>query len=219
MKAWCLGDSSRCTCWVMRMLMKEWACDHEEMRFWKSNWMTLGQTVSRSALNWGNSRAKVQDRIKGYMLKSTFTLSQRRALEHSGIQNTHLLFLWTVMVMVALGYGGCQGGSLRLQVAEAQRQGEGQGKSIWYGEWGGQQEEEDEKEAGDEWWRLNGQKVLCTLREETHIGQIREGDVTVFIQDRGHVGQVQGEWEECATMIPALLQSLLSCREQQGLLI
>lgn len=77
MKAWWLGDSSRCTCWVMRMLMKEWACDHEEMRFWKSNWKTLGQTVSRSALDWGNSRAKVQDRIKGYMLSSTCTLSQR----------------------------------------------------------------------------------------------------------------------------------------------
>lgn len=133
--------------------------------------------------------------------------------------NTHLLFLWTVMVMVALGYGGSQGGSLRLQVAEAQRQGEGEGKSIWDGEGGGQQEEEDEEEAGDEWWWLNGQKVLCTLREETHFGQIREGDVTVFIQDWGQVGQVQGEWEECATMIPALLQSLLPCHEQQGLLI
>lgn len=131
--------------------------------------------------------------------------------------STHLLFLWTVMV--ALGYGGSQGGSLRLQVAEAQRQGEGEGKSIWDGEGGGQQEEEDEEEAGDEWWRLNGQKVLRTLGEETHFGQIREGDVTVFIQDRGQVGQVQGEWEECATMIPALLQSLLSCHEQQSLLI
>lgn len=42
------------------------------------------------------------------------------------------------MVMVALGYGGSQGGSLGLQVAEAQRQGEGEGKSVWDGEGGGQ---------------------------------------------------------------------------------
>lgn len=123
------------------------------------------------------------------------------------------------MVMVALGYGGSQGGSLGLQVAEAQRQGEGEGKSIWDGEGGGQQEEEDEEEAGDEWRWLDGQEVLRTLREEAHFGQIGEGDVTVFVQDRGQVGQVQGEGEECAAMIPALLQSLLSCHEQQGLLI
>lgn len=123
------------------------------------------------------------------------------------------------MVMVALGYGGSQGGSLGLQVAEAQRQGEGEGESVWDGERGGQQEEENEEEAGDEWRWLDGQEVLRTLREEAHFGQIGEGDVTVFVQDRGQVGQVQGEGEECATMIPALLQSLLACHEQQGLLV
>lgn len=123
------------------------------------------------------------------------------------------------MVMVALGYAGSQRGSLRLQVAEAQRQGEGQGKSIWDGEGGGQQEEEDEEEAGNERWWLNGQKVLSTLREETHFGQVGEGDVTVFIKDRGQVRQVEGEWEESATVIPALLQPLLSSLKQQRLLI
>lgn len=123
------------------------------------------------------------------------------------------------MVMVALGYGGSQGGSLRLQVAEAQRQGEGEGESVWDGEGGGQQEEEDEEEAGDERRRLDGQEVLRALGEEAHFGQIGEGDVTVFIQDGGQVGQVQGEREECAAAIPALLQPLLPCHEQQGLLV
>lgn len=54
------------------------------------------------------------------------------------------------MVMVAVGYGGSQGGCLGLQVAEAERQRKGEGEGIRDGERCGQQEEEDEEEAGDE---------------------------------------------------------------------
>lgn len=91
------------------------------------------------------------------------------------------------MVMVALGYGGGQGGCLGLQVAEAHRQGKGEGEGVGDGEGGGQQEEEDEEEAGDERGWLNGQEVLRTLREEAHFWKIGEGDVTIIVQDGGQV--------------------------------
>lgn len=73
------------------------------------------------------------------------------------------------MVMVALGYGGGQGGCLGLQVAEAQRQREGQCEGVGDREGGGEQKEEDEEEAGDERGRLNGQEVLRALGEEAHL--------------------------------------------------
>lgn len=123
------------------------------------------------------------------------------------------------MVMVALGYGGGQGGCLGLQVAEAQRQGEGEGEGVRDGERGGEQEEEDEEEAWDERWGLNGQEVLSALREEAHLGQIRESNVAVIVQEGGQVGQVQGEGEERAATPLALLEPLLAGREQQRLLI
>lgn len=114
------------------------------------------------------------------------------------------------MVMVALGYGGGQGGCLGLQVAEAQRQREGEGEGVGDGEGGGEQEEEDEEEAGDERGRLNGEEVLRAHGEEAHLGQIGEGDVAVLVQDGGQVGQVQGEGEERAAAALALLQPLLA---------
>lgn len=130
------------------------------------------------------------------------------------------------MVMVALGKARGQGGGLGLQVAEAQRQGEGECESGRDGEGGGQQEEEDEEEAGDEGRRLNGEEVLCALRQEAHLRQVGEGDVAVLVQDGRHVRQVQGERKERAAAPDAaasgaahLLQPLLAGREQQRLLV
>lgn len=123
------------------------------------------------------------------------------------------------MVMVALGYGGGQGGCLGLQVAEAQGQWEGESESIGDREGGGEQEEEDEEEARDKWWWFNGEEVLRALGEEVQLGKIGEGDVTIFVQDGRQVGQVQGEGEERAAAALALLQPLLAGREQQSLLL
>lgn len=123
------------------------------------------------------------------------------------------------MVMVAVGYGCGQGGCLGLQVAEAQRQGEGEGDGVRDGKRSGQQEEEDEEEAGDERGWLNGHEVLRAHGEEAHLRQIGEGDVSVLVQVGGQVGQVQGEGEQHAAAPLALLQPLLSGREQQHLLV
>lgn len=102
------------------------------------------------------------------------------------------------MVMEALGYGCRQGGRLGLQVAETQSQGEGESEGVGDGEGGGKQEEENEEEARDERGGLDGQEVLHALGEETQLRQVGEGDVAVVVQERGEVGQVQGEGEEGA---------------------
>lgn len=200
-----LAGSSLCTCDVdgdVVYRMGVWSGRDEVLKVGELT-DTGTDTVSRSALNWWNSRARYKDMIRGYPLGVTFILSQRRNIQ--AYTNTHLLFLWTVMVMVALGYGSSQGGCLGLQVAEAQRQREGEGEGIGDWEGSGEQEEENEEEAGDEWRWLNGQEVLCALREEAHLWQIGEGDVAVLIQDGGQVRQVQGEGEECAATALALL--------------
>lgn len=121
--------------------------------------------------------------------------------------------------MVALGYEGGQRSCLGLQVAEAQRQGEREGEGVGDRKGRGEQEEEDEEEARDERWWLNGKKVLCTLREKAHLGQIGEGDVAVLVQDGGQIGEVQREGEECAAATLALLQPLLAGWQQQRLLL
>lgn len=85
------------------------------------------------------------------------------------------------MVMVALGYGGGQRGCLGLQVAEAQRQWEGEGEGVGDGEGSREQEEEDEEEARDERRWFYGEEVMRALREEAHLWEVGEGDVTVLV--------------------------------------
>lgn len=118
--------------------------------------------------------------------------------------------------MVALGYAGGQRGCLGLQVAEAQRQGEGESEGVGHREGGGEQKEEDEEEAGDERRGPDGQKVLSALWQEAHLRQVGEAEVPVLVQDGRQVGQVQGEREERAAAHPAaLLQPPLAGRQQK----
>lgn len=59
--------------------------------------------------------------------------------------------------------------------------------------------------------------MLRALREEAHLGQIGEAEVTVLVQDGGQVWQVQGEGEERPASSLALLQTLFPSSEQEGL--
>lgn len=123
--------------------------------------------------------------------------------------------------MVSLRYGGGQRGRLGLQVTETQGQREGQGERVWDGEGGGEEEEEDEEEAGDERGGLDRQEVLGALRQEAHLGQIREREVAVFVQNGGQIGEVQRDGEQPTPMrfVSALFQTLFTRGQQQRLFL
>lgn len=122
---------------------------------------------------------------------------------------THLV-IWTVLK--AVGKRGGEWCCLGLQIAEAQRQGKGERKCVGYREWGRQQKEEDEEEAGHEWWWLDGQEMLEALRQEVQLGQVREAQVSIFIQERRQVWEMQGEGEKCSPFSVLVWNLLAFCR-------
>lgn len=103
------------------------------------------------------------------------------------------------MLMQALSDGCGERSRLGLQVAQTQRQREGQREGVRHRERRGQEKEEDDvEEAGDERRRLAGPEMLRALREQ--------GEVAILIQKRGEVGEVQGEGEQSAAPPPMGLQ-------------
>lgn len=116
--------------------------------------------------------------------------------------HTHLV-IWTVLKAVAKR--GVEWRSLGLQIAEAQCQREGERKCVGYRERGRQQKEEDEEEAGHKRWWLDGQEVLEALRHEVNLGQVREAQVAIFVQERRQVWEVQGEGEKRSLFGPVLV--------------
>lgn len=55
--------------------------------------------------------------------------------------------------------------------------------------------------------------------EEAQLGEVGEAQVTVLVQQRGQIGEVEREGEERAASAAALVQPLLTGREKKSLLL
>lgn len=57
---------------------------------------------------------------------------------------------------------------------------------------------------------------MQTLGQEAQLGEVGEGQVTVVVQERGQVGQVEGEGEQRAAA-PLLVQPLFAGGQEERL--
>lgn len=57
---------------------------------------------------------------------------------------------------------------------------------------------------------------MQTLGQEAQLGEVGEGQVTVVVQERGQVGQVEGEGEQRAAA-PLLIQPLFAGGQEERL--